>query len=157
MKIKHPFVTKLTGLIAAKTVGSWMNTLDYKAAFYDPTADLVHENFRGRKIYLFWHEYLLFPLGLRGRANVAMLLSRHSDGEILARAAHHLGFDTVRGDPTGTFQLAASDLSVIGKRVMAADMAVLVVQEGGYNLRNIRAGCAAFFRGCAEAEGVFRR
>ena len=50
---------------------------------------------RGQKIYLFWHEYILFPLFLRGHCNLSMLLSRHRDAEILSHAAHHLGFDFV--------------------------------------------------------------
>jgi lysophospholipid acyltransferase (LPLAT)-like uncharacterized protein len=39
----------------------------------------------------------LFPLFLRGHCNMAMLLSRHRDAEMLSYAAHHLGFDFVRG------------------------------------------------------------
>jgi hypothetical protein len=31
------------------------------------------------------------------------------------------------------------------------NLPVLVVQEGGYNLRNLRTGSAAFFKGIAEA------
>ena len=52
---------------------------------------------RGQKIYIFWHEYILFPLYLRGHCNMAMLLSRHRDAEMLSHAAYHLGFDFVRG------------------------------------------------------------
>ena len=74
-----------------------MGTLDYKVAYYDRTIDPIFPDCRGQKIYIFWHEYILFPLYLRGHCNLAMLLSRHRDAEILSHAAHHLGFEFVRG------------------------------------------------------------
>lgn len=87
----------LGGLLAATAIRSWMSTLDYKVAYYDPDVDPASPGCRGPKIHLFWHEYILFPLYLRGRCNVAMLLSRHRDAEILSRVALHLGFELVRG------------------------------------------------------------
>jgi len=62
-----------------------------------------------------------------------------------------LGFDVLRGDPTGTFELAPGAMRKLGARLTAAGRPLLVVQEGGYNVRNIRNGSAAFFRGCAES------
>jgi len=88
---------KLGGLLAASAIRSWMSTLDYKAAFYDPTVDPVDPRYRGQKIYVFWHENILFPLYLRGHCNLAMLLSRHRDADILSEVADHLGFEFVRG------------------------------------------------------------
>ena len=61
-----------------------------------------------------------------------------------------LGFDIVRGDPTGTFLLPPGVLRAMGKRLVRSGLPVLIVQEGGYNLRNIRRGSQAFFTGCAE-------
>jgi acetoin utilization deacetylase AcuC-like enzyme/GNAT superfamily N-acetyltransferase len=61
-----------------------------------------------------------------------------------------LGFDVMRGDPTGSFMLSADIMRRIGKRLVATGLPLLVIQEGGYNVRNIRSGSAAFFRGCAE-------
>jgi lysophospholipid acyltransferase (LPLAT)-like uncharacterized protein len=74
-----------------------MSTLDYKAAYYDPSIDPAREDYQGQKIYVFWHEYILFPLYLRGHCDLAMLLSQHRDAEILSHVAYHLGFDFVRG------------------------------------------------------------
>ena len=74
-----------------------MGTLDYKVAYYDRAVDPVFPECRGQKIYIFWHEYILFPLYLRGHCNLAMLLSRHRDAEMLSYAAYHLGFEFVRG------------------------------------------------------------
>jgi hypothetical protein len=97
MNLNHPLVNKLGGLLGAAAVRWWMSTLDYKAAYYDRTIDPVYPECEGQKIYIFWHEYILFPLYLRGHCNLAMLLSRHRDAEILSCAAYHLGFDFVRG------------------------------------------------------------
>ena len=90
------FLMKLGGLVASEGIRAWMSTLDYRAVFYDRTADPVL-GIGGQRIYIFWHENILLPLYLRGHCNLAMLLSQHPDAEILARVAHHMGFDCVRG------------------------------------------------------------
>lgn len=65
-----------------------------------------------------------------------------------------LGFDIMRGDPTGSFTLSPEALRTVGTRITQLRRPVLVVQEGGYNVRNIKRGSVAFFQGCAEgAEG----
>jgi lysophospholipid acyltransferase (LPLAT)-like uncharacterized protein len=97
MKLDHPLLNQLGGLLGAVAARCWMSTLDYKVAFYDPTVDPAQPGCRGQKIHVFWHEYILFPIYLRGHCNLAMLLSRHRDAKILSYAAYHLGFDFVRG------------------------------------------------------------
>jgi lysophospholipid acyltransferase (LPLAT)-like uncharacterized protein len=97
MKLNRPWINKLGGLLGSAAVRAWMSTLDYKVAYYDAAIDPVYPECREQKIYIFWHEYILFPLFLRGHCNMAMLLSRHRDAEILSYAAHHLGFEFVRG------------------------------------------------------------
>jgi lysophospholipid acyltransferase (LPLAT)-like uncharacterized protein len=97
MKLLNRLAVKLGGFLAANTVRAWMSTLDYKGAFYDPTVDPVDPRYRGQKIYIFWHENILFPLYLRGHCNLAMLLSRHHDADLLMEVANHLGFEFVRG------------------------------------------------------------
>jgi lysophospholipid acyltransferase (LPLAT)-like uncharacterized protein len=97
MKIDHPVLQKLAGLLGSSAIRWWMSTLDYQIAYYDRTVDPGLPECQGQKIYIFWHEYILFPIYLRGHCNLAMMLSRHRDAEILSHAAHHLGFDFVRG------------------------------------------------------------
>ena len=74
-----------------------MDTLDYRVVFYDPDVDPASPRCRGQKIYVFWHEYILLPLAMRGHCNLAMLLSRHRDAEVLSHVAYHMGFEFVRG------------------------------------------------------------
>lgn len=90
------FVVKLGGLLAAKGIQSWMSTVDCRAVFYDRSVDPVLGR-GGPRIYVFWHEYILLPLSLRGHCHLTMLLSQHPDAEILGRIAYHMGFDCVRG------------------------------------------------------------
>ncbi len=63
-----------------------------------------------------------------------------------------LGFDIIKGDPTGTFRLSSKTLRVMGQKLIQTGMPLLVVQEGGYSIRNIKHGSRAFFSGCAERE-----
>ena len=97
MRIQNRTVRRLSGVFLASSTRAWMSTLDYKCCYGDPTVDPVHQAFEGPAIFVFWHEYIPFPLYLRGHCNIAMLLSRHQDAEWLSEAARHLGFDTVRG------------------------------------------------------------
>jgi lysophospholipid acyltransferase (LPLAT)-like uncharacterized protein len=48
-------------------------------------------------IFALWHGHLLPLLYYHRRENVAILISEHSDGEIIARIATNLGYRTVRG------------------------------------------------------------
>lgn len=100
MKIRSPALIKTAALTASAMIRKWMSTLDYRVSFYDPTIDPVDPRCCGQKIYVFWHEYILFPLYLRGHCNLSMLLSQHLDAEILSHVAHHMGFDFVRGSST---------------------------------------------------------
>jgi len=96
VRLDHPLVTKLGGLLTSTAIRLWMDSLDYKVALYDAAVDPALGN-GGQRIYIFWHEYSLFPLSLRGHCNLAMLLSRHRDADVLSRVARHLGFEFVRG------------------------------------------------------------
>lgn len=90
-------VVKLGGLLSATVIRQWMSTLDYRVAYYDPSVDPARHDCEGQKIYIFWHENILFPIYLRGHCNLVVLLSQHRDANILVRVAHHLGHHCVRG------------------------------------------------------------
>ena len=61
-----------------------------------------------------------------------------------------LGFDILRGDPTGFFSLTEEVLRQAGQRLASLRYPSLIVQEGGYDLRNLRRGATAFFQGWAS-------
>ena len=60
------------------------------------------------------------------------------------------GLDVLKGDPTGTFQLSVNTLRQVARRLAQLELPMLVVQEGGYNLRNLKRGSVAFFRTVSE-------
>jgi lysophospholipid acyltransferase (LPLAT)-like uncharacterized protein len=97
MKIESPLLHKIGGLLGSAAVRWWMGTLDYMVHYEDRRVDPSFPDCHGQKIYIFWHEYIPFPFYLRGHCNMAMLLSRHRDAEILSYMAHHIGFEFVRG------------------------------------------------------------
>jgi lysophospholipid acyltransferase (LPLAT)-like uncharacterized protein len=110
MKITSPLVHKLAALLGTTAIRTWMSTLDYQVLYYDPAVDPVQPGYAGQKIYIFWHEYILAPIHMRGHCNLAMLISQHRDAEILSYAARHLGFEFVRGSTTRGGASALRDL-----------------------------------------------
>ena len=134
MKLDHPAITRFGGLLASKLISSWMSTLDYRAAFYDRSVDPTREECKGQKIYVFWHENLLFPIYLRGRCNLAMLLSRHRDADILARVAFHLGFECVRGS---TYRGGAAAMREMLRK--SRDMHLTITPDGPRGPRRVLA------------------
>lgn len=97
MRLDWPWLNRLAALAGTTALGHWMATLDYKVAYYDRSVDPALPDHAGRQIYIFWHEYILFPLCLRGHCNLAMLLSRHRDADILSYSARMLGYEFIRG------------------------------------------------------------
>jgi lysophospholipid acyltransferase (LPLAT)-like uncharacterized protein len=96
----NPTVYRMAGLAGAVCLRRWMATLDYKVAYYDVSVDPALPYCRGHKLYLFWHEYIPFPVYHRSHCNISILLSQHRDAEVLSHTAGLLGFDYVRGSST---------------------------------------------------------
>jgi acetoin utilization deacetylase AcuC-like enzyme/GNAT superfamily N-acetyltransferase len=58
-----------------------------------------------------------------------------------------VGFDTAKGDPTGTWELTGGDFTQIGQAIGRMQLPTLLVQEGGYRTRNIGVNARHFFTG----------
>ena len=75
----------------------------------------------------------------------------------LKRVARHapdflvvsVGFDTAKGDPTGTWRLVGNDFETLGRMIGAERYSTLVVQEGGYRVRTLGRNAVRFFSGLA--------
>ena len=67
-----------------------------------------------------------------------------------------LGFDTARGDPTGTWDLAARDFELNGEMIGSIGCPTLVVQEGGYRVRSLGVNARHFFAGLWRGFCAFR-
>lgn len=83
------------GMIQA--LNAWMSTLNYRMVRYEREADPADELFAGPVIFVFWHEYIPFPIYTRPNCRLAMLLSQHQDAEVLEHVARFAGLDAVRG------------------------------------------------------------
>lgn len=58
-----------------------------------------------------------------------------------------LGFDIMMGDPTGAFNISPGGMKKIGQSIAQFPCPKLIVQEGGYALKNLRLGAQNFFMG----------
>jgi len=78
---------------------------------------------RGQPIILaFWHaQQLMIPLGYRG-AGTYVLVSRHRDGEVIARIIARFGYQSVRGSSTRGGAGALRELIRLGRS--GADLVV---------------------------------
>ncbi|HOP35876.1 MAG TPA: hypothetical protein PL090_06095 [Syntrophales bacterium] len=78
----------------------------------------------------------------------ALKVVRKFDPDFLVVA---LGLDTARGDPTGTWSLQSRDFEINGKMIGRLHLPTLIVQEGGYNSRNLGVNARHFFLGLWSA------
>jgi acetoin utilization deacetylase AcuC-like enzyme len=62
-----------------------------------------------------------------------------------------LGLDTAKGDPTGSWTLRAKDFGSIGRMIGSMRLPTLIIQEGGYNTRNLGLNARHFFEGLYQA------
>ena len=115
MKIKNSALIRGLGVTASGVVNRWMATLDYRCAYYDPCVDPAYANDGRVRLYLFWHEYMQFFIYLRRHCGLAMMLSRHSDADLLEQIAHLTGFETVRGSTKRGGAFALHEMVTLGK------------------------------------------
>ena len=80
------------GVLAVRVLAmTWRVRRVRPQLFDDPVRDRVPT------VFVLWHGQLLPLLALHRRTRIAVLISEHADGEIIARVAERLGFRTVRG------------------------------------------------------------
>ena len=86
----------LAGDVIPPILRTWLMTLRWRimGGFHDR---LAHVEAGGPVIWAFWHSQLLFPAFIGRDRHARILISRHRDGEFVARVAEGLGLDPVRG------------------------------------------------------------
>ena len=73
-------------------------TLRYEDVFEPATQPRIPgDQIPGPTIYAFWHRSLLVCAHRFRRRNIAILISRSFDGELIARTVERLGFRAIRG------------------------------------------------------------
>jgi lysophospholipid acyltransferase (LPLAT)-like uncharacterized protein len=97
MKLRHPWLIRCLAFAGALVFRWWTGTLRRRFHF---AGDRPHpaDPRAARCLYAFWHEAIFFGAGMKARIHV--LISRHADGEFIARMARHLGYGVVRGSST---------------------------------------------------------
>ncbi len=68
-----------------------------------------------------------------------------------------LGFDTGKGDPTGTWSLRPADFAENARMIARLGLPTLIVQEGGYRTTSLGANARQFFLGLTEPATVMGR
>lgn len=81
-------------------------------------------------------------------ASIAML------AESSAALVVSLGYDTVRGDPHGSWDFAPPIFAKIGRLLAASQLPVCVIQEGGYALSTLAACSYAFAAGLLDGQAA---
>lgn len=88
--------------------------------------------------YEIYHEYLL---------KAAERIKKFSPEFLVVS----IGFDTSKGDPTGTWPLVAKDFYQNGQIIASMGIPTLFVQEGGYKTQSLGKNAKAFFLGFYDA------
>jgi len=94
MKRRNRWLIPYIAAAVALVIRLWMSTMRVRIASaggrqYPPDPQL------GRFIYAFWHEGLLAPLAKHPKVRV--LISQHTDGEVIAQICQRLGIGVIRG------------------------------------------------------------
>ena len=98
-------VQKFAGLMAGFLYKIYASTFRYQVVFEDPTdSKLFFEDLSGREarpgknlIYACFHQDDLTCLPFFADRNICILISNSKDGQMLASAVEHMGYQTVRG------------------------------------------------------------
>jgi len=94
MKHRNRWLVPYLAAAIAFVIRIWMSTMRTRIVTADGRkhpADPHHEQF----IYAFWHEGLLAPLATKPKIRV--LISQHTDGELIAQICERLGIGVIRG------------------------------------------------------------
>lgn len=86
----------------ARTLGPWVVRLlgmTWRVRCH-PKEGAAGVRARGAAVYAVWHGRMLVPAYVLRNCGTAVMISRHADGEVIARIIERLGFTTVRGSST---------------------------------------------------------
>lgn len=96
-KISHrvgPFLARVLGPPFVRALGATWRVR------FDPPDLRERLASRGPAVYAFWHGRLLMPTAIFTGLGTVVMVSRHADGEVIARIVERLGHATVRGSGT---------------------------------------------------------
>jgi lysophospholipid acyltransferase (LPLAT)-like uncharacterized protein len=94
MKRRNRWLVRYIAAVMAVVIRVWMSLMRVRTVSVDGRqhpADPAASRF----LYVFWHEGLLAPLATRPKIRV--LISQHTDGEVIAQICQRLGIGVIRG------------------------------------------------------------
>jgi lysophospholipid acyltransferase (LPLAT)-like uncharacterized protein len=94
MTFRSRWLVEYLAAALALAIRWWVRTLRVRMVTADGRKHPADPR-RGRFIYTFWHEGLLAPLA--APAAVRVLISQHTDGELIAQICQRLGIGVIRG------------------------------------------------------------
>ncbi len=94
MKRRNRWLVPYIAAVVAVLIRWWMSMMRTRMVTADGEEHPVDPT-RKRYLYAFWHEGLLAPLATRPKIRV--LISQHTDGEVIAQICQRLGIGVIRG------------------------------------------------------------
>lgn len=97
MKLRHPLVIRWVAFVIAWLVRAWNLTIRNLKCYLDGTRHPVDPQAE-RCIYAVWHDSIFSLLYIKTRIDI--LISHHSDGELITQTCKFLNFGVIRGSST---------------------------------------------------------
>jgi lysophospholipid acyltransferase (LPLAT)-like uncharacterized protein len=94
MTRRNRWLIRYIAAAAALFIRAWMSLMRVRVVSADGR-DHPADPANGRFVYAFWHDGLLAPLATRPKIRV--LISQHTDGEVIAQICERLGIAVIRG------------------------------------------------------------
>jgi len=162
MKIRNPALIHAAGWLGTQVARGVVRSLrlEYKA-LEQPVVMPPQPEPAPRMLYLLWHETLLMPLTHYACPMVSTLVSKHSDGQMLASLIQQLGLSVVSGstnkggmqavreiirDVTGCRHLAITPDGPRGPRRILQPGAVYLAAKTGMLLAPLGVGLRSCWR-----------
>src|SRR5437764_9048337 len=97
MKLRHPFLLRLFGFFTASLIRLWHASIRHLKTSVDGTIHPTDPRMQ-RCIYAVWHDSILSLMFIQTKIDV--LISHHTDGELITQTARFLNVGVVRGSST---------------------------------------------------------
>jgi lysophospholipid acyltransferase (LPLAT)-like uncharacterized protein len=97
MKIRNPRLIRTAGWLATQAVRALVRTQRFESLGSEFTPQRQPPGRTPRHIYSIWHENLLLPTVKYGCDELAVLISKHADGQLLGSLIEAMGMSQVQG------------------------------------------------------------
>ncbi len=139
---------KLAGLLAGFLYKTYASSFRYRLDFEDPTDKKIffndlssrEPNPKTNLIYACFHQDDLSCLAFFSNKNICILISQSKDGQILASAVEHMGYQTVRGS---SHRGGVAGLLAVMRKVIEGNKVTIAVDGPKGPIYKVKEGIAA--------------